>query len=286
MRDRVEAVLPAWSRDMAGYHAVLAMHAFSLEECGDYDRAENVAEAALTLNPADARAHHVMAHVFEMTKRSEAGVRWMEAHIAGWSENTVVATHCWWHLALFHLAQGRFDRGLALYDQRIRAERSNEIADLIDAAALLWRVELAGRDSGSRWVELADAWAPHIEDRFCSFNDMHAMIAFVGARDWNRAQQLEGVLSGSRAQPTRHGKTTRHLGLPACRALIAFGRSHYTRATLLLGGLKALAYRLGGSHAQRDVLRLTFRHAIERIRRRHLQHSSPREDAKRVASTV
>ncbi len=285
MRDRVAAVLPAWSRDLPGYHAVLAMHAFSLEECGDYDRAEDVAEAVLTLNPADARAHHVMAHVFEMTKRAEAGVRWMEAHIAGWSEGTVVATHCWWHLALFHLALGRFDRGLALYDQRIRAERSGEIADLIDAAALLWRVELAGRDTGSRWIELADAWAPHIDDKYCSFSDMHAMLAFVGARDWNRAQRLESVLSGSRAQPTRHGKTTRLLGLPACRALIAFGLSRYARATLLLGGLKALAYRLGGSHAQRDVLRLTFRHAIERFRRGRVQHVSPLEGAQRVAST-
>ena len=28
-------------------------------------------------NPLDARAHHVMAHVFEMTERADAGVRWM-----------------------------------------------------------------------------------------------------------------------------------------------------------------------------------------------------------------
>ena len=40
MHDRVAAVLPAWSRDLPGYHAVLAMHAFGLEECGEYERAE------------------------------------------------------------------------------------------------------------------------------------------------------------------------------------------------------------------------------------------------------
>ena len=107
MRDRVEAVLPAWSPDLPGYHAVLAMHAFSLEECGEYGRAEQAAYAALALNRADARAHHVMAHVFEMTGRADAGARWMVEHIAGWGVDTIVATHCWWHLALFHLAQGR-----------------------------------------------------------------------------------------------------------------------------------------------------------------------------------
>jgi hypothetical protein len=36
LRERVAAVLPAWSRDMPGYHAVLAMHGFGLEECGEH----------------------------------------------------------------------------------------------------------------------------------------------------------------------------------------------------------------------------------------------------------
>ncbi len=266
LRDRVSGVLPAWSSDVPGYHAVLAMRAFSLEESGDYARAEEIARAALALNPHDARAHHVMAHVFEMTERAEAGERWLLEHEADWSVDTVVATHCWWHLALFLLAQGRVDRALAVYDRRIRAHRSNDVADMIDASALLWRVELMGANIGTRWGELAEAWTPHIDDRFCSFSDVHAMLAFVGARDWDSAKRLELVLKGSKALPTRHGMTTRLLGLPASRALIAFGQGSYLRAITLLAGLSRLAHRLGGSHAQRDVLRLTLRHAIERVR--------------------
>ena len=71
MHDRVAAVLPAWSSGLPGYHSVLAMHAFALEECGEFERAEQAARAALALNPLDARAHHVMAHVFEMTDRPD-----------------------------------------------------------------------------------------------------------------------------------------------------------------------------------------------------------------------
>jgi hypothetical protein len=125
---------------------------------------------------------------------------------------------------------------------------------------------LGGR-AGTRWAELADAWAPHIEDRFCSFSDFHAMLAFVGARDWDRSQRLELVLTGSAALATRHGATTRQLGLPACRALVAFGRGNDALAITLLRNLPAIAHRLGGSHAQRDVLHLTMRSAIERQRR-------------------
>ena len=266
MDDRVAGVLPAWSSGLPGYHAILAMHAFSLEECGHYERAEEAARAALALNALDARAHHVMAHVFEMSERPAAGVRWMNKHFTAWGVDTVVATHCWWHLALFHLAQGQLDRAMALYDERVRARHSIEISDMIDASALLWRVHLLGGNTGTRWGELAGAWEPTVDDGFCSFNDVHAMLSFVGARDWDRARRLELAVERAAALPTRYGETTRLLGLPACRALIAFGRRNDNLAIALLAGLPAHAHRLGGSHAQRDVLSLTLLHAIERIR--------------------
>ena len=266
MHDRVASVLPAWSSDVPGYGAVLAMHAFSLEECGDYPHAEHAARAALALNPLDARAHHVMAHIYEMTQRAEAGERWMREHAFGWDLDSTVATHCCWHLALFHLAQGQVDRALELYDQRIRAMHSSEVADLIDASALLWRIDLRGGDPGPRWSELASAWSPHIDDAFCSFNDIHAMLAFVGARDWHNAARLELALTRSEAKPTRHGRSTRLLGLSACRALIAFGRGDAARASALIASLPGSAHRLGGSHAQRDVLYQTMQCARERSR--------------------
>jgi len=266
-RDRIAAVLPAWSSSVPGYPAVLAMYAFSLAECGEYDCAEQAARVALAENADDARAHHAMAHVFEMTERAEAGARWMMAHASRWSAGTVVATHCWWHVALFCLVQGHVDRALDLYDQHLHTEGERPLASLIDGAALLWRLELLGYDTSARFAELADDWAPHIDDGFCSFNDVHAMLAFVGARDGARARRLELSLARAQAQPTRHGYTTRQLGLPACRALIAFGENNDGFAIRLLANLPAYANRLGGSHAQRDVLHLTLLRAVERIRR-------------------
>ena len=49
---------------------------------------------------------------------------------------------------------------------------------------------------------------------------------------------------------------------------MAFGDGDDARAIMLLGSLPALAHRLGGSHAQRDVLNLTLLRAVERTRRR------------------
>lgn len=264
--DRVRDVLPAWSSELPGYHAVLAMHAFGLQEIGDYARAENMAHRALALDPSDARAHHALAHVFEMTGRADAGIAWMQEHSEHWATGTVVATHCWWHLALFHLAKDQVERALSLYDTRVRIDRSPEVADMIDAAALLWRIELRGGDVGTRWGELAAAWVPHIADGFCTFNDVHAMLAFVGARDWELARRLERELAQRRSRRSRYGETTRRVGASACRALVAFGRRKYAGAIRALASLPALAHRIGGSHAQRDVLRLTLLAAIARVR--------------------
>jgi len=267
MSTRVASVMSAWSREMPGYHAVLSMHAFGLGECGDYERAEQVARDAIALNPSDARAHHVMAHVFEMSERPGQGLQWMRENMAHWSGDTLVATHCWWHLALFHLARGDVDGALLLYDERMRAGRSTEIADLIDASALLWRMRLQGADAGSRWAQLANGWEAHIEDRYCSFSDVHAMLAFVGAGDHARARRLVRALAEAQSLPTRHGHTTRQIGLPACRALMAFDRGDDATAVRLLAELSPLAGSFGGSHAQRDVLHLTLLRGIEHIRR-------------------
>ena len=265
MRSRIAGVLPSWAGAWPGRHAVLAMHAFALEECGKYAAAESEARAALALRADDARAHHVMAHVFEMTDRPDAGIRWMADHVGHWAVDSAVTTHGHWHVALFHLSCGHVGRALGLYDERVRAGHSDDISDLIDATALLWRIELAGGATGPRWSELATAWDARIEDRFCSFNDLHAMLAFVGARDRDRARRLEQVLESGARLPSRHGDTTRRLGLSAARALSAFGRGDDGLAITLLASLPSRAQRLGGSHAQRDVFALTIRSALDRL---------------------
>ena len=267
MGARIAAVLPAWSKDAPGYHAVLAMQAFSLVESARYERAADRGQRALELDPWDARAHHALTHVYEMTGNAAAGMRWMDERRLYWAADTVAATHLWWHWGLFHLALGEIPAALVLYDGHVRSSRSAEIADMIDASALLWRIELLGGDTGERWTELAAAWEGHIEDGYCTFNDMHAMLALVGARDWRGARRLETALRRGQSRSTRYGEMTRLIGLPVGRALIAFGRGDYARATQALGLLPPSAHRIGGSHAQRDLLYLTLVEAAQRLRR-------------------
>ena len=52
---------------------------------------------------------------------------------------------------------------------------------------------------------------------------------------------------------------------------IALGRGNYARCIELLSTLPPRAHRIGGSHAQRDVLYLTLLSAVERLRRPRLR---------------
>jgi tetratricopeptide (TPR) repeat protein len=155
LRDRVLAVMPAWSDAVPGWHAVLGMLAFGLEENGDYARAERLGRQAVELEPRDAWAQHAVAHVLEMQGRRDEGIHWMEGN-SGWQQDNFLAVHNWWHLALHHLARGDGAAALRLYDGPIHGHRPVVVAELIDASALLWRAELLGHAVGDRWVDLAE----------------------------------------------------------------------------------------------------------------------------------
>ena len=156
IRDCAERVLPAWGRDnpLAGF--VLGLYAFGLEETGDLKRAEDFGREALARNPRDAWATHALAHVMETANRHEEGVAFLESTRSNWAHAHFMAHHNGWHLALFLIEQGRFDEVLADYDRFTAPKLADDATlDRIDAASLLWRLELAGVDVGDRWAPVA-----------------------------------------------------------------------------------------------------------------------------------
>ncbi|MET0540634.1 MAG: hypothetical protein ABWZ88_02670, partial [Variovorax sp.] len=56
----------------------------------------------------------------------------------------------------------------------------------------------------------------------------------------------------------------------------AFGRGNHPLAIAQLASLPVQVHRLGGSHAQRDVLHLTLLQSIEQVRRPARRMPSPR----------
>ena len=264
LRDRPARVLPEWRHDLPGYASVLGMHAFGLEETNEFGRAEDAGRAAVEIEPRDTWAHHAVAHVMEMQGRRRDGIAWMRAREADWSEDSAFSVHNWWHLALYHLDLDETQQVLALYDSRIRAARSQVALDMIDASAMLWRLSLRGIDTGERWQEIADAWTPMSEDGHYAFNDVHALMAMVGAGRWKQADAVLAAMQKALERDGSNRAMTREVGLPLARALHAFGRGAHEVALDVLSSVRPIASRFGGSNAQRDLIDLTL---IESARR-------------------
>ena len=267
-RDRVARVLPAWDESVPGYGFVLGFHAFGLEESRDFSQAEETGRRAVALNPKDSYAIHAVAHVMEMQGRQSGGIWWMTSRADDWTEGNF-ANHLWWHLSLFHLDLGQIDQVLKIYDHALRSpESGGDKYEELDAAALLWRLTLLDVDVGARWSDLADKWQPAAEDTLYAFNDVHAMMAFVAD---GRVGAAEQVLNATEryvqyAEDTNVAMT-RIIGLPFCHALQAFAQGDYGAAVDLLLPIRYRTHRLGGSHAQRDIIALTLLEAAIRAGR-------------------
>jgi tetratricopeptide (TPR) repeat protein len=256
LRDRVAQVLPLWDMSIPGFHYVLGMYAFGLEETALYARAEDVGRRALELQPKDVWAVHAVAHVMEMQGRLRDGIEWLTERRDHWSVDNGFAFHNWWHLSLFHLDLGDTNQVLALYDAKIKDGKAP--LELIDASALLWRLQIRGVDVGSRWQALADAWAPFADHGYYAFNDVHALMAFVGAQRIELAETTLAALERSAQGSGTNAMMAREVGLPVGDALVSFGLGHYSECIEMLLPVRTHANRFGGSHAQRDFIHLTL----------------------------
>ncbi len=266
IRDCAARVLPAWERGNPLASFVLGLYAFGLEETGDLKRAEDFGREALSRNPRDAWATHALAHVMETANRHDEGVAFLKSTRADWGDAHFMAGHNGWHLALFLIEQGRFDEVLADYD-RFSAVRlaGDGTLDRVDAAALLWRLELAGVDVGNRWTPVADKWMAHVDDHVLAFNDLHCAIAAARSPDPGDVKRLRHSLDAyERLGSGDNRQVTAEVGRCLIDGALAFAGGDPARAVEAILPVRHEAFRIGGSHAQRDIVNLTLIAAAER----------------------
>ena len=267
LESRLASVLPRWSMG-DDYHGYLeGMWSFGLEESGRYEQAIEVGMRAVDTHPDDAWGIHAVTHVNEMRGDFERGIGYLEARTADWESGTFLNVHIAWHNALFLLEREDWSGALALYDRCIRNHESGNIAmEMLDAAALLWRLHLERVDVGSRWQSLADGWAAKRDEPWYVFNDMHAVMAFAGAGRLSDARGVVEALDRYLQKPSTNSnwEMTNQVGLPVCRALVQHADGDFALAAATLDPVVDRLSLFGGSHAQRDVVHRTHIDALMR----------------------
>jgi len=266
IRDSIARVLPHWDPQGENYGYILGQYAFGLEEAGELRRAEKIAHAAIARNAEDGWAIHAVAHVLETESRQAEGIAFLQAGRPSWRRAHALAVHNGWHLALYLIEEERFDKVLTDYDQYVAPKLPGDfLLDLVDASALLWRLELAGADVGDRWGAVAAQWLTHVDDHVLVFNDLHIALAVARAGNPLDIERLRRSLE----LYTREGQGDSHrvmaeVGRRLIDGVLAFAAGEYARAVELIVPARYHAYRIGGSHAQRDLITQTLIAAAER----------------------
>jgi tetratricopeptide (TPR) repeat protein len=258
MRDSLARAWHGWDEGVPGYSHVLGSYAFALEESGDYAAAERAGKRAVELDEADVWAAHAVAHVMEMQGRQREGIAWVSSLERNWAECHNFVFHILWHRALFHHDLGEYDRVLELYDGEVRKESTEEYLDITNAVALLWRLELAGVEVGSRWQELAERSAAHLGDHMLVFADVHYAMALAAVDRDGAARMLQSSRRFAAEGAGTEAAIMRDVGIALAEAMLAWRNGDAGRAVDLLWPVRDRIRRIGGSHAQRDVFDQTL----------------------------
>lgn len=239
----------------------LAVWAFASELSGLPDRAEELAEGSIAIEPHTPWAHHALAHAYITRGDPPEALRRLESFLPVWeTSGQFIHAHNSWHLAVALLDGLAFDRAQAVYDEHIWGFFPDTPGEQIDAIAYLWRVEMAGeRVDDARWAAVAD----HVEARAgeCFFPFLSAHHAYVLARA-DRSDALATLLASVERRTAAGDDEAERVWQPIGRAVVdacaAHGRGDLAASAAAFDPVVAQVTAIGGSDAQDDLFRLAY----------------------------
>lgn len=256
LRTSVTRGLDDWDDTIPGAGIAYGMICMGLEEVGEYDRAERLGRRGVELEPDDLWGIHSVAHVLEAQGRLEDGIKWMQRPDDYWDGRNVTRHHLWWHEALFMFDAADFDGAIAYYDDRLAPGSARPgYLELCNCASLLFRLDVAGQDCGSRWTELVECCRHLAEDRALTFSDLHMIVALTMAKEGSALDRFAKDLSDyATAGTTFDQQASAQISVPLATAMKArLSGDHQCAVDTLIDARFDFQY-MGGSIAQRDML--------------------------------
>lgn len=236
----------------------LSALAFAHNELWQHDTARRLVERSLALRGRNGHAAHTLAHVYFETGATADGSTFLDPWLREYDRRAQLYGHLSWHLALFYLAAGKHGDVMRLYEERIKpgVSASQPMGVLADGASLLWRCDLY-RDEGRspRWAEVREVAAKAFPKPGIAFADVHAALAYAAVGD---DAAIAALVDGLRERAAA-GKLPAGAGvIDIVLGVHAYGQGAYEDTVRLLEPVAGEVIRIGGSHAQREVIEDTL----------------------------
>ncbi len=190
-------------------------------------------------------AAHAFAHRMFDIGHMQAGRRGLESWLAGRQGRGSDWLHLHFHLALFELETGDWQRAYERFATEILPAAASGAEALTDAPGLLWRLAIsAPGPAGLPWPALRRTALANLHRSRNPYVQLHNLLALAGAGDVHAIQRW---LESCQAAAKTPGERRLQQIAPALKALAA--RSWRQAGDLLQDGMQEIC-AIGGSRAQ------------------------------------
>lgn len=227
-------------------------------EAGSTGAGRQLVERALERRRANANGMHALAHALVEQGDGATGAASLDAWLPGYDRAGPLHGHLSWHRALIALDAGDTALASAIYADAIAPDvaKSPPLNVYTDAAALLWRMMLLdAAPAPALWRAVAAYGEVRFPRAGMHFADMHHALVGGALQDWpgieTRLAEIETLLAA--------GKLPQGTVIPALyRGLAAFAAGDLQTTIRILDPLLPEVVRVGGSHAQRELVEDTL----------------------------
>lgn len=227
---------------------------WSHTENGNVAHGRRVSEQAFDLRRENANALHAVSHAMFEDGSVEAAETLIEEWLPSYDRTGILHAHISWHQTLLALELGDAASAMRIYDARIapNVTRAFPLNIMTDGASLLWRLKLYGHDVPQRlWADAAAYGADKYPKSGNPFADVHLCFLAAAVGDHagleRRIAEIDGRLAGSKIPA---GPVVGAM----CRAVAAYAADDYRACCRWLEPVAGDVVRIGGSHAQREII--------------------------------
>ena len=236
----------------------LTNYGWSMTENGQVAKGRAMTERGFDKRRANAHGAHALLHAMFEDGSVDDADRLVTQWIGGYDRTGLLYGHIFWHQALGALEVGDTAKALSIYTNVLSPplNPAPPLNVMSDCAALLWRLLAYGHAVPAQLWRDAESYATtHFPRASLPFVEMH--MALLAAATHNTTA-LDERLSAIE-QRLADGKLPAGPVVPAiCRALRAFADENFSASVRELEGVLADVVRIGGSHAQREIIEDTF----------------------------
>jgi tetratricopeptide (TPR) repeat protein len=246
----LERLAPAYGDDWWFQSAL----AFTYHEVDRFEESRRLSELSLRQYPGNANASHNIAHICLETVDNDTGAAFLEEWMTAYDTRASFHCHLAWHQAMFELQRGRHARALEVFHRHIVGAVNPRLA-MIDGSALLWRFRLAGGPAEPEaWRRLAEL-AGRVSRPGFVFGEIHAALAYAACGDH---AALAKICDGLRALGDKGHPIAGSVALPLVRGIAAYATGDHAAALGHFEPVEADVHRIGGSHAQWEIVEETM----------------------------